>query len=141
MHQFGLARRQLPALAIAGMRRNSSRSAAHAVSLRAAFHEYGGESYDGSSCRARSGWYHSSVCLESNGLTQKEAIPADRAGTATQMDDAEVYYRIDPQAITDLQAAIPRKSARSRFIYTRKGWDTVKTSAKPPASMPPCRWS
>lgn len=45
-----------------------------------------------------------------------------------------MYYRIDPQAITDLQAAIRDVGAIYVSSYTHPGWDTVKTSAKPPTS-------
>lgn len=101
------------------------------------FDEYEGESYDGSSCRgALKGWYHNGVCLESNWPYMADANTLPVAGW--DIDAAErtlgVYYRIDTQAITDLQAAILEVGAIYASAYTHDGWDRVKTSAKPPVS-------
>lgn len=101
------------------------------------FDEYEGEDYDGSSCRgALKGWYHNGVCIESKWPYAMGDNVLPMAGW--DKDAAErtlgVYYRIDPQAITDLQAAILEVGAIYASSYTHKGWDTVKTSAKPPAS-------
>ena len=76
------------------------------------FDEYEGENYDGSSCALPvSGW-------------DGDAIERTLG----------VYFRIDPQAITDLQAAILEIGAIYVSAYTHKGWDKVKTSPKPPGS-------
>ncbi|MBI5626906.1 MAG: hypothetical protein HY935_06905 [Nitrosomonadales bacterium] len=107
------------------------------------FDEYEGENYDGSSCRgALKGWYHNGVCLESNWPYAADAntLPVPGWDSDAAERTLGVYYRIDPQAITDLQAAILEVGAIYASGYTHKGWDTVKTSAKPPAShMPACR--
>lgn len=101
------------------------------------FDEYEGENYDGSSCRgALKGWYRNGVCLESN---WPYAAGDDALPTAGWDKDAiertlGVYYRIDPQAITDLQAAILEVGAIYVSSYTHKGWDNVKTGAKSPTS-------
>lgn len=101
------------------------------------FDEYEGENYDGSSCRgALKGWYHNGVCLESGWPYAEGSDTLPRSGWDKDAVERTlgVYYRIDPQAITDLQAAIQEVGAIYASSYTHKGWDTVKTSAKPPAS-------
>ncbi|TAN72597.1 MAG: peptidase C1 [Gallionella sp.] len=101
------------------------------------FDEYEGEDYDGSSCRgALKGWYHNGVCLESNWPYAAEAdtLPVPGWDSDAAERTLGVYYRIDTQAITDLQAAILEVGAIYASGYTHQGWDTVETSAKPPAS-------
>lgn len=101
------------------------------------FDEYEGENYDGSSCRgALKGWYHNGVCLESRWpyAAGDNALPISGWDSDAVERTLGVYYRIDPQAITDLQAAILEVGAIFASSYTHKGWDTVKTSAKPPTS-------
>jgi predicted chitinase len=101
------------------------------------FDEYEGENYDGSSCRgALKGWYHNGVCLESNWsyVAGDNALPTAGWDSDAIERTLGVYYRIDPQAITDLQAAIFAVGAIYVSSYTHKGWDTVKTSTKPPTS-------
>ncbi|MBI5429184.1 MAG: peptidoglycan-binding protein [Nitrosomonadales bacterium] len=101
------------------------------------FDEYEGENYDGSSCRgALKGWYHNGVCLESRWpyATGDDALPISGWDSDAIERTLGVYYRIDPQAITDMQAAILEVGAIYVSSYTHKGWDTVKTSAKPPTS-------
>lgn len=100
------------------------------------YDEYEGEDYDGSSCRgALKGWYHNGVCLETRWPYAPGAESQPVAGW--DRDAAEqtlgVYYRIDPKAITDLQAAILEVGAIFVSSYTHAGWDKVKTAAKPPA--------
>jgi len=101
------------------------------------FDEYEGENYDGSSCRgALKGWYHNGVCLESRWpyAEGNDTLPKSGWDSDAVERTLGVYYRIDPQAITDLQAAILEVGAIYASSYTHKGWDAVKTSAKPPAS-------
>ena len=101
------------------------------------FDEYEGENYDGSSCRgALKGWYHNGVCLESRWpyAEGNDTLPKSGWDSDAVERTLGVYYRIDPQAITDLQAAILEVGAIYASSYTHKGWDTVKTSAKPPSS-------
>lgn len=101
------------------------------------FDEYEGENYDGSSCRgALKGWYHNGVCLESRWpyAAGDNALPISGWDSDAIEQTLGVYYRIDPQAITDLQAAILEVGAIYVSSYTHKGWDAVKTSAKPPTS-------
>jgi peptidoglycan hydrolase-like protein with peptidoglycan-binding domain len=101
------------------------------------FDEYEGEDYEGSSCRgALKGWYHNGVCLESKWPygAGDDALPT----AGWDIDSIErtlgVYYRIDPKAITDIQAAILEVGAIYVSSYTHKGWDKVKTSTKPPTT-------
>ncbi len=101
------------------------------------FDEYEGENYDGSSCRgALKGWYHNGVCLESRWsyAAGDNTLPVAGWDSDAIERTLGVYYRIDPQAITDLQAAIMEVGAIYVSSYTHKGWDKVKTSAKPPVS-------
>ena len=101
------------------------------------YDEYEGENYDGSSCRgALKGWYHNGVCLESRWsyAAGDDALPLSGWDSDAIERTLGVYYRIDPQAITDLQAAIQEVGAIYVSSYTHKGWDTLKTSAKPPTS-------
>lgn len=101
------------------------------------FDEYEGENYDGSSCRgALKGWYHNGVCLESRWPYAEGSDTLPKSGWDSDAVERTlgVYYRIDPQAITDLQAAILEVGAIYASSYTHKGWDTVKTSTKPPTS-------
>ncbi|MDP1996491.1 MAG: C1 family peptidase, partial [Gallionella sp.] len=101
------------------------------------FDEYEGENYDGSSCRgALKGWYHNGVCLESMWpyAGGDNVLPISGWDSDAVERTLGVYYRIGPQAITDMQAAILEVGAIYASSYTHHGWDTVKTSAKPPAS-------
>lgn len=99
------------------------------------YDEYEGEDYDGSSCRgALKGWYHNGVCLETRwpyapGAETQPVVGWDKDATEQTLG---VYYRIDPKAITDLQAAILQVGAIFVSSYTHTGWDKVKTIAKPP---------
>lgn len=101
------------------------------------FDEYEGENYDGSSCRgALKGWYNNGVCRESQWTYEAGSETLPQAGW--DLDAIErtlgVYYRIDPQAITDLQAAIQEVGAIYVSAYTHPGWDRVTTTRKPPVA-------
>ncbi|MDP1653530.1 MAG: C1 family peptidase [Rhodocyclaceae bacterium] len=99
------------------------------------YDEYEGEDYDGSSCRgALKGWYRNGVCLASRWpyAAGAESLPLAGWDKDATEQTLGVYYRIDPQAITDLQAAILEVGAIFVSSYTHKGWDKVKTVAKPP---------
>ncbi len=101
------------------------------------FDEYEGENYDGSSCRgALKGWYHNGVCLESwwSYTAGDNALPRPGWDSDANERTLGVYYRIDSQAITDLQAAIVEVGAIYVSSYTHKGWEKVKTSTKAPTS-------
>ena len=100
------------------------------------YDEYEGEDYDGSSCRgALKGWYHNGVCVASRWpyAPGQDSLPlAGWDGDAVERT-LGVYYRVDPKAITDLQAAIREVGAIFVSAYTHKGWDAIKPAAKPPA--------
>lgn len=101
------------------------------------FDEYEGENYDGSSCRgALKGWFHNGVCLESRWPYEAgdEALPVAGWDIDAIEQTLGVYYRIAPQDITDVQAAIREVGAIYASSYTHAGWDGVKTGAKPPTS-------
>lgn len=98
------------------------------------FDEYEGENYDGSSCRgALKGWYYNGVCLENKWSYKAGDTTLPESGWDGDAIEQTlgVYYRIDPQAITDLQAAIQEVGAIYASAYTHQGWDTVKTGVKP----------
>ncbi len=101
------------------------------------FDEYEGEDYDGSSCRgALKGWHHNGVCLKSKWpyAAGSDTLPKSGWDSDAIEHTLGVYYRIDLQTITDLQAAILEVGAVYVSAYTHKGWDAVKTNATPPAS-------
>jgi len=96
------------------------------------YDEYAGEDYDGSSCRgALKGWFHHGVCLESDWPYEASGITRPRYGYAERAagQTLGVYYRIDTQSITDLQAAIHEVGAVYVSANTHAGWQDV-----PPAT-------
>ncbi|OFZ67354.1 MAG: peptidase C1 [Betaproteobacteria bacterium RBG_16_56_24] len=101
------------------------------------FDEYEGEDYDGSSCRgALKGWYYNGVCAKSKWpyAAGSDSLPKPGWESDAIERTLGVYYRIDLQTITDLQAAIQEVGAIYVSSYTHKGWDAVTTGDKPPAS-------
>lgn len=101
------------------------------------FDEYEGEDYSGSSCRgALKGWYYNGVCRQSMWTYQAGNETLPKAGWDSDAIERTlgVYYRIDLQNITDLQAAILEVGAIYVSAYTHKGWDNVRTNSKAPAS-------
>jgi predicted chitinase len=100
------------------------------------FDEYEGEDYSGSSCRgALKGWYHNGACLKSMWTYEagNETLPRSGWDIDAIEQTLGVYYRIELQTITDLQAAILEVGAIYVSAYTHSGWDTVKTSSKGPS--------
>lgn len=101
------------------------------------FDEYEGEDYDGSSCRgALKGWYYNGVCVKSKWTYAAGSDTLPKPGWDSDAIERTlgVYYRIDLQTITDLQAAIQEVGAIYVSSYTHKGWDAVTTSTTTPAS-------
>ncbi len=101
------------------------------------FDEYEGENYDGSSCRgALKGWYHNGVCLESKWpyTTGENSLPVPGWDIEAAEYTLGVYYRIDPQDIIDVQAALQEVGAIFVSCYTHKGWDDVPIGDLPPDS-------
>ena len=99
------------------------------------FDEYEGEDYDGSSCRgALTGWFYNGVCVESKWpyALGQQALPKPGWDQDAIEQVLGVYYRIDPQAITDMQAAIHEVGAIYVSGYTHAGWGRVKSSIKAP---------
>lgn len=92
------------------------------------YDEYEGENYEGSSCRgALKGWYHNGVCLESKWPynTGENSLPVPGWDIDAAEHTLGVYYRINPQDITDLQTALQEVGAIFVSCYTHKGWDEV----------------
>ena len=95
------------------------------------YDEYEGEDYDGSSCRgALKGWFHHGVCFETDWPYQAADLVPPRYGYARRAasNTLGVYYRIDTQCITDMQAAIHEVGAIYVSSYTHDGWDALPAS-------------
>jgi hypothetical protein len=93
------------------------------------YDEYAGEDYDGSSCRgALKGWFNHGVCLEPDWPDHQRPRfgYADRALQTT----LGVYYRIDVQSITDMQAAILQAHAIYVSANTHEGWVALQRDAQ-----------
>ncbi|TBR36450.1 MULTISPECIES: C1 family peptidase [Dyella] len=94
------------------------------------YDEYAGENYEGSSCRgALKGWYYNGVCMEDDWpYTANDSEPPKfgyiQNATRTTLG---VYYRIDLQSITDIQAAIQEVGAVYVSANTHEGWQNVAT--------------
>ncbi|HEX4984783.1 MAG TPA: C1 family peptidase [Burkholderiales bacterium] len=99
------------------------------------YDEYAGEDYEGSSCRgALKGWFHHGVCLESDWPYHEEDAQPPKFGYATRAvaNTLGVYYRVNLQTITDLQAAVYEVGAIYVSAYTHAGWDKVPTVRRKP---------
>lgn len=97
------------------------------------YDEYAGEDYEGSSCRgALKGWFYNGVCMEGDWPYRADDSTPPKFGyiqnaTRTTLG---VYYRIDLQSITDLQAAIQAVGAIYVSANTHAGWQKVSTVRK-----------
>jgi hypothetical protein len=92
------------------------------------FDEYEGEDYNGSSCRgALKGWHYNGVCRETKWpyMAGEDAVPLSGWDRDALEQTLGVYYRIDPLAITDMQAAIMEVGAIYVSSYTHKGWQQI----------------
>jgi hypothetical protein len=101
------------------------------------YDEYAGEDYEGSSCRgAIKGWFNHGVCLSTDWPYHPTEPVQPRYGYADRAVDHTlgVYYRIDTQLITDIQAAIQAVGAVFVSASTHEGWQQVSNRKKPPAS-------
>ena len=99
------------------------------------YDEYDGENYEGSSCRgALKGWFNNGVCLEKDWPYQADKSDTARYGFATRatQNTLGVYYRVDTQSITDMQAAIAQHGAVFVSAFTHDGWDGVPDVAGEP---------
>ncbi|WP_374340877.1 C1 family peptidase [Azonexus sp.] len=101
------------------------------------YDEYAGEDYEGSSCRgALKGWHKHGVCLEEDWPYRPGEPATPRFGWAERATrhTLGVYFRVDMQAITDLQAAIHEVGAIYVSAWTHAGWEDVPANPKAPAS-------
>ncbi|MEA3467667.1 MAG: C1 family peptidase [Thermodesulfobacteriota bacterium] len=101
------------------------------------YDEWPGEDYEGSSCRgAVKAWHKHGVCsLELWPYFDKKGRARFvKPGEGWQEDAAErplgVYYRIDKNAITDMQVAIQEVGAIYVSAQVHKGWNLKKSKAK-----------
>jgi hypothetical protein len=98
------------------------------------YDECDGEDYEGSSCRgALKGWFNNGVCLQADWPYEPGMDSPAKFGYAERavQNTLGVYYRIDTQSITDLQAAIAQHGAIFVSAYTHDGWDAVPDAAAP----------
>lgn len=96
------------------------------------YDEYAGEDYDGSSCRgALKGWFKHGVCLESDWPDHERPRfgYAERALQTT----LGVYYRIDIDSISDMQAAVLQAHAIYVSAFTHAGWIEALKDDEDPA--------
>lgn len=90
------------------------------------FDEYEGENYEGSSCRgALKGWYYNGVCHEAKWDYQPGIDNLPVAGWDEEAVECTlgVYYRIERDSITDMQAAIHEVGAIYVSANTHRGWE------------------
>jgi len=93
------------------------------------YDEWGGEDYEGSSCRgAVKGFHKHGVCLES--LWRDKAAPTGEKKRMAWQNDAATrplgaYYRIDRLSINDLQAAIHEVGAVYASARIHTGWKAI----------------
>ncbi len=88
--------------------------------------EYAGEDYDGSSCRgALKGWHLHGVCLDQDWSNAADARPAYGYAKRADRHTLGVYYRIENEAITDLQAAIHQVGAIYVSAWVHAGWNEL----------------
>lgn len=111
------------------------------VSTRMLYHlarfydEWPGEDYEGSSCRgAIKAWHRHGVCTQTlwpykNKRGRAVFVPP---GKGWETDAASrplgVYYRIEKESLSDMQAAIQEVGAIYVSATVHQGWDTVKPS-------------
>lgn len=103
------------------------------------YDEWPGEDYDGSSCRgAMKGWHKHGVCEYSLWTQSVKSAPGKRAFVPKPNWPADaalrpvgVYYRVDRQSVTDMQAAINEMGALYVSADVHGGWDAVAKNGKP----------
>ncbi|MDX2218042.1 MAG: C1 family peptidase [Burkholderiales bacterium] len=102
------------------------------------YDEWPGEDYDGSSCRgAMKGWHKHGVCeyshwtssVKPGGTSGKSSKPY-KPNTGWAFDAANcpvgIYYRVNRESVTDIQAAINEMGAVYVAATVHAGWDSVK---------------
>ncbi|MBM3117326.1 peptidoglycan-binding protein [Jeongeupia naejangsanensis] len=98
------------------------------------YDEYDGEDYEGSSCRgALKGWHRHGVCPAHDWPYHpgEDTTPNPGWIDAALETTLGVYYRIDPKALVDLQAAIAEVGAIYVSAYTHPGWAGVARTKAP----------
>ncbi|MBL8517223.1 MAG: C1 family peptidase [Betaproteobacteria bacterium] len=102
------------------------------------YDEWPGEDYDGSSCRgAMKGWHKHGVC-EYSLWTRSVKSPAGKKlyapKSAWPADAAHrpigVYYRVNRESVTDIQAAINEMGAVYVSANVHRGWDGANVAAR-----------
>lgn len=100
------------------------------------YDEWEGEDYAGSSCRGALKGFHK------HGVCQEVYWPRSGAGARAETDwDVDalrrplgVYYRINKNAVVDMQAAIAEIGAIYVSAQVHNGWSTVRNVRRAPAS-------
>jgi hypothetical protein len=91
------------------------------------YDEWPGEDYEGSSCRgAMKGWHHHGVCSETLWPYHNQETDWVQPSSGWEQDAAQrplgVYYRINKDAIVDMQAAIQEVRAIYCSAMVHEGW-------------------
>lgn len=102
------------------------------------YDEWPGEDYDGSSCRgAMKGWHKHGVCEHSlwtrsvkAAMGKKPFVPKPNWPIDAAQRPVGVYYRVDRQSVTDMQAAINEMGALYVSADVHAGWDAVGVAGK-----------
>lgn len=116
------------------------------------YDEWPGENYDGSSCRgAMKGWHKHGACEYSH-WTQSVKTPKgkklysphkDWPGNAARCP-VGIYYRVNRESVTDMQAAINEMGAVYVSANVHGGWDRVLvtgTRLKSHDDLPEIEWT
>lgn len=94
------------------------------------YDEYDGEDYEGSSCRgALKGWFNHGVCAEPD-WAYESATPQFGYAERAVETPLGVYFRVQLDAITDLQAAIQQIGAVYVSAFTHAGWQAVPVAKR-----------
>lgn len=116
------------------------------------YDEWPGEDYDGSSCRgAMKGWHKHGVCEYSLWtrsvkpvVGRKPVVPKATWPIDAAQRPVGVYYRVDRQSVSDMQAAINEMGALYVSADVHAGWDAVNiiaTKLKSHDDLPVIPWT
>jgi hypothetical protein len=115
------------------------------------YDEWPGEDYDGSSCRgAMKGWHKHGVCEYSQWTQTVKSLKGKKLYSPKQDWPADaalrpigVYYRVNRESVTDIQAAINEMGAVYVSANVHAGWDgvNVSTALKSHDDIPVIHWT
>ncbi|MEQ1748736.1 MAG: C1 family peptidase [Prosthecobacter sp.] len=96
------------------------------------YDEWGGEDYEGSSCRgAMKGWHRHGVCLRSlwDDKSGKPLTPDPGWSKDAISLPIGAYFRIETRSLTDIQSAITEAGAVYVSAEVHDGWDLPETDS------------